>query len=385
MKSITPIITLLTATASLNLNAQVEAPAAPAKKEVKVNAASPSTTPAPRGAEWWKKRHANQVKNANTNTNTTQRQLVFIGDSITQGWESGGKKMWSNHFSKWNALNLGISGDHTQHVIWRLQNGAFPESLKPKVAVIMIGTNNTGHGKGQPAADVAEGIRLIVDEVHSRSPKTQIILNAIFPRGATPKDKKRILNSEINQLISKLGERNYVHYQDINQRFLDEKGNLPKNIMPDLLHPNTKGYGIWTNALVPEIKKLMKDPLTSVSGFKATFVPGEGEGEGMTEIWKDGKKVASIPDSRPMSFSPVGDVLLLAEHAPDDDTKQYVLDIGKGESAMKSSRLEYVFGGRYVESATWSNDGSSITLHNHPDLGAVKKETFKVADLLKRK
>ncbi|GAA5496070.1 hypothetical protein Rhal01_02251 [Rubritalea halochordaticola] len=220
-------------------------------------AKSRSTVPAERTDKWapsWKERHELLVKRANTNTK--DYQLVFVGDSITHSWERAGKKVWADNFAKFGALNLGIGGDRTEHVLWRLQNGAWPKDLKPKVAVVMIGTNNTGFEKGQPAEETAAGIQLIIDEIHQRSPETQIILHAIFPRGANPKDGKRVTNNKINTLISKLGERDYVHYADIGNKFLDPKGQLPKVIMPDRLHPNARGYQIWATALKPELEKL---------------------------------------------------------------------------------------------------------------------------------
>lgn len=374
-------LTITVTASTATLKAQVNAPAAPEKEATK--SLSPSSTPAPRNDPWWENRHANQVKNANTKA--AECELVFIGDSITQSWEDAGKKTWDKHFAQWNALNLGISGDHTQHVLWRLQNGAFPDALQPKVAVVMIGTNNSGHGNGQPAHETADGVRLIVDEIHARSPETKILLNAVFARGANSTDEKRLLNDGINKIISKLGERSYVYYQDINDQFLDEKGNLIKSIVPDLLHPNSKGYEIWSSAILPVINKLMRDPLTSASGFKAIFVPQKEEGIGHTEIWKDGKKLTTILNSRPKSFSPIRDLLLLTEHAPGHDCQHYLLDIGNAEFTMKGDRSDYVFGGRDVVSEKWSDDASSITLGYLEDEEPAKTQTFKVKELLNRK
>jgi len=346
---------------------------------------SQSTIATERTDKWgpgWKKRHNHIVKQANIDTE--KRQLVFVGDSITQSWGGGGKNVWAKNFAKFNALNSGISGERTEHTLWRLRNGAWPKNLKPKVAVVMIGTNNTGAGKGQPPMETAAGIKLIVEEIHKRSPQTKIILHAIFPRGATPQDGKRLMNDKINATISKLGKHKSVTYLDLADKFLDKNGNLPKEVMPDRLHPNAKGYQIWADNITPVINKLMKDPLTSVGGFKAKFIKLEGEGEGKTEIWKDGKKVAEIASAGPVSFSPVADILLLREYGADDDLKQYLLNIGKGEYAMQGSRLKYVFGSRYMTSSAWSADGTKLTLTNATDMTDKPTEVFKVNDLLKR-
>ncbi len=217
--------------------------------------ANESTIPAHRmNQKWWKERHLQKVKQAKDEGE--ECQLVFVGDSITHSWENGGKAIYEKNFSKFKPLNLGFSGDQTSHVLWRIKNDEWPESVKPKVAVVMIGTNNTGHGKGHPAVETAQGIKLIIEDIHDRSPDTQIILHPIFPRGATPADPKRKLNDEINTIIADLGNLDYVHIVDLAPKFLDEDGNLPKTIMPDLLHPKAEGYQIWADALMPKLKEL---------------------------------------------------------------------------------------------------------------------------------
>lgn len=187
-------------------------------------------------------------------------ELVFIGDSITQGWEGGdAKKIWEAKFASHQAVNLGISGDRTEHVLWRLANGNLG-ALKPKVAVIMIGTNNTGHR--QPgvyecsAAQTAEGITMIVKTLREKWPETKILLLGIFPRGEKPEDAMRIQNVETNKIIAKLDDGKMVNYLDIGAKFIGADGTLPKDIMPDFLHLNGKGYQIWADAIEPKLKEL---------------------------------------------------------------------------------------------------------------------------------
>ena len=122
--------------------------------------------------------------------------------------------------------------------------------------------------------------------------------------------------------------------------------------------------------------------IKSSSGFCTEFVKLPGEGKGMTVIWKKGQMITEIVASRPLSFSPTADVLLLAEYAPDDDLRQYLLNIGEGEMTKEGSRLSYVFGGRYLNNATWSSDGKTITLHYIKLLSEVGSETFEVEQLL---
>ena len=110
--------------------------------------------------------------------------LIFIGDSITHGWEEAGKDVWQKFYGKRNAVNLGIGGDQTQHVLWRLDHGNI-DGISPKLAVIMIGTNNAG--SGQQPEQIAEGIKAIVEQLRAKLPETKILLLAIFPRGADNK------------------------------------------------------------------------------------------------------------------------------------------------------------------------------------------------------
>lgn len=179
--------------------------------------------------------------------------LVFIGDSITDGWRGGGKKTWDEAFAPLKALNLGIGGDRTQHVLWRLQNGELA-GYEAKLCVIMIGTNNGGDSK----EDVAAGITAIVKEIQTRQPKSKILLLGIFPRGPLANDRGRAKNAQVNEIIAKLDDGGKtIKYMDIGDKFLDAKKDLPKDIMPDALHPNAKGYQIWADAILPTVKEMM--------------------------------------------------------------------------------------------------------------------------------
>ena len=123
----------------------------------------------------------------------------MIGDSITHGWEGRGKKVWQQYYAKRNAFNIGYSGDRTEHVIWRLQHGEI-DAISPQLAVVMIGTNNTGH-RQDPPQETAAGIKHILAELKQRKPKMKVLLLAIFPRGATADDKLRKINVSINEHI----------------------------------------------------------------------------------------------------------------------------------------------------------------------------------------
>jgi lysophospholipase L1-like esterase len=197
-----------------------------------------------------------------------EAQLVFLGDSITHGWEKGGKEVWDKYWAPLNAANFGIGGDRTEHVLWRLDHGNF-DGLKPKEIVIMIGTNNTGH-QGRPqkelngavyqctAQQTADGVKAIITKLQAKCPDAKILLLAIFPRGATPDDKLRKQNEETNAIIKGFADNKKFYFMDINAKFLGADGTLSKEIMPDLLHPNAKGYEIWAEAIEPKVKELIK-------------------------------------------------------------------------------------------------------------------------------
>lgn len=207
-----------------------------------------AVTPVPRDGNWMKRHESfnERVKKGNVD-------LLLIGDSITQGWEGAGKAAWEKHYTPRNAVNLGIGGDRTQHVLWRLDNGNV-EGISPKAAVLMIGTNNSGTNS---SVQIAEGVEAIVKKLRTKLPKTKILVLGIFPRGATIDDAKRKVNAGANLSIRKLADGEMVHYLDIGDKFLNNDGTLSKEVMPDLLHLNEKSYATWAAAIEPKLKELL--------------------------------------------------------------------------------------------------------------------------------
>jgi beta-glucosidase len=183
--------------------------------------------------------------------------LVFLGDSITYGWENKGKQVWEQNYAKHNALNIGFRSDRTENVLWRLQNGEIA-GIDPKLLVLMIGTNNTGHRQDKPE-DTALGIKHILELLKNQLPNTKVLLLAIFPRGASVEDPLRKINDDINGIIKEYEDGKRVHYLDLNHIFLDDNGNLSQSVMQDLLHPNKDQYKIWAEAMEPKITVLMAD------------------------------------------------------------------------------------------------------------------------------
>lgn len=182
--------------------------------------------------------------------------LLLIGDSITHGWENAGKKYWEKYYAPRKAVNMGFSGDRTQHVLWRLDHGHL-EGISPKLAVLMIGTNNSNRDDNT-AEEIGDGIIAICRKIQTQCPKTKILILAIFPRGPEP-SAQREKNNKASLLASKIADGKMIHYLDINDKFLTEDGFLTKKIMPDYLHPNEAGYKIWAEAIEPKVAELMGD------------------------------------------------------------------------------------------------------------------------------
>jgi beta-glucosidase len=140
-------------------------------------------------------------------------------------------------------------------VLWRLDHGNF-DGLSPKLIVIMIGTNNTGH-RQDPAADTAAGIKAILDKLASKCPKSKVLLLAIFPRGEKGDDGARTINDGVNLIIKGYADNKRVFYRDIASQFMDGKGVVNKELMPDLLHLTARGYQLWAEAIEGDVAKLM--------------------------------------------------------------------------------------------------------------------------------
>ena len=189
-----------------------------------------------------------------------QYDLEFIGDSITQGWESRGSNVWKQFYGHRRVLNFGVSGDQTQHVLWRFENGQL-DGVKAKVAIVMIGTNNSNKNKdgtdSYTDSDILEGVSAIVQQIRARQPETKVLLLGIFPRAKSFSPQRgRLL--EINQALAKLDDGKHIFYFDFGSQYVEKDGSISKNIMPDALHPNEAGYKIWANAMEPKLKQLLK-------------------------------------------------------------------------------------------------------------------------------
>jgi lysophospholipase L1-like esterase len=213
---------------------------------------NPATKPMPR-EKGWLSRHDSFKKIAKKGG----VDVLFLGDSITDAWRSGvAGPTWKKYFVPLKAANFGIGGDQTQHVLWRIQNGEL-EGISPKVAVLMIGTNNVS--AGHTAEQIAEGNKAIIKTIQEKSPSTKVLLLAVFPRDAKPDTPFRRKINQINRLLAKLDDGKKVRYLDIGARFLQPDGTLTREIMPDLLHLSARGYEIWGDAIEAVVRDMLKE------------------------------------------------------------------------------------------------------------------------------
>jgi len=288
------------------------APAFGARAADSATAERATTKPVPRDKEkWWTDRH----DKVNEQAKKGDAELIFLGDSITHGWE-GNKELWEKYFGKYKPINAGFSGDRTQHVLWRIEHGEI-DGIKPKLAVIMIGTNNAGSDKPE---DTAEGVKAIVEKlpaanfgiggdrtqhvlwritngelegigpkvvvlmlgtnniksdspraiaradekivrtIQQKLPATKVLLLGIFPRAHrtdAPEMQIPAKVKAVNTELARLDDGKGVRYLDLADRFAPD-GALVADYYTDKVHLTAKGYEAWADAIDARLKEMME-------------------------------------------------------------------------------------------------------------------------------
>ena len=200
--------------------------------------------PVPKDKPGWMARH--EAINAEVSKGNVD--LIYIGDSIVEHFNSKGKDAWDRYYAPRHAVNMGISGDRTQHVLWRLDHGELT-GLDPKWVVINIGSNNTSDHNS--AAEIMDGIKAVCERVRTQLPHAGIILMSVFPRDEKADSPRRKMIAEINRMIADYAKANGIVNLDIVEKFLDPNGSVRKDLLPDRCHPVEPGYRIWAEALLP--------------------------------------------------------------------------------------------------------------------------------------
>ncbi len=214
----------------------------------------PPSTATPRDEAYWRELHRGFLDHPDR----SKIDLLFLGDSITDGWNDNAT--WERYYQPRRAARFGIGGDRTQHLLWRVENGEL-EGMRPRVIVVLIGTNNIGPDTPE---QIAAGIRKVVEAIHGRAAESEILLLGVLPRGlyadraarqAKLDPRTAEINGRLREYAAGAGER--VHFLDISESFLTESG-PSKALMPDFLHLSLEGYRVWAEAMEVELARLLE-------------------------------------------------------------------------------------------------------------------------------
>ena len=225
-------------------------------------AANPAARPVPR-TQRWKNDHAKR----NARLQKGNVGILLVGDSITHGWKRY-PQVLKKTFGTQQVVNLGHPADKTENIIWRLTNHQL-DKISPQVAIVLAGTNNSNNDE-YSIKEIAGGVKAIVKLLHAKLPDTKILLMGILPRGSRDQRigiksglTEAVMNPQwekidrVNRIVETFADGEHIIYLNINPSFLNENGALPVTVMPDLLHPNEKGYDLWGNAIMPALEKMM--------------------------------------------------------------------------------------------------------------------------------
>jgi lysophospholipase L1-like esterase len=178
-------------------------------------------------------------------------KLVFLGDSIVEGWTDAS---WDESFGAYAPLRLGIGGDMTQHVLWRIEQGELAH-LRPDLMVLLIGTNNLGNAFHTPR-ETARGVEAIVRVLEQHLPNATLLVVGLLPRDEPIAPLRRQV-AETNALLVSLENGRNIRYVDVGESFVSSDGKIPLEIMEDALHPTPNGYRLFARSLLPTLTTLL--------------------------------------------------------------------------------------------------------------------------------
>ncbi|MBV9850425.1 MAG: GDSL family lipase [Armatimonadetes bacterium] len=195
----------------------------------------------PRAAEWpgepgvWEGVARTQAEEARL----AGARLVFLGDSITQGWTAEGREPWQSRFAPLGAVNMGIGGDRTQNLLWRIQRLGVLDGLAPALVVLKIGVNNLWqdvHAYGP--ARVAEGVQRVIAAIREKCPQARVLALGILPTQADPAHPMRAALRAINarSAASLPTPDGRIRFADLGEHFLEADGTISEETMPDGCH-----------------------------------------------------------------------------------------------------------------------------------------------------
>ncbi len=205
----------------------------------------------------WANFHKSFLERTKQGAQKNDISVVFLGDSITQGWNDTGKAIWDKNYAPLGAVNYGVGGDTTRQVLWRIQNGEV-DNIKPKLVVLKIGTNNlyNDYNAGSDE-EIAAGIGAIVGLLRQKLPDTKILLLGLLPRENTYFTGRTM---HINKLIEPLADGKTIRFLDMTKQFQTEPGKVKTELYNrDQLHLTEKGYEVWAATMKPLFDEMMKE------------------------------------------------------------------------------------------------------------------------------
>lgn len=217
-----------------------------------LEAVVPSPRTEPDWVNWWIPRH--QALAAEV-LRRPEAQILWFGDSITHLFETSGRNCWAEFYAPRQAINLGVLGDRTEHLRWRIAHTDFSQ-CQAKLAIVLIGTNNSGQRR-DPAQKTIAGISAVLEDLKSALPQTRILLLAMLPTQYSPNDPHRLLNNEVNEAIRHFADNKHVFFHDSSHLFISESGTLIVDRMPDGIHPSPSAYTLWAQDMEDKVTKLL--------------------------------------------------------------------------------------------------------------------------------
>jgi len=234
-----------------------------------------STHPTAR-VEYWQQRQAAISEQLADTASLHSIRLVFVGDSITDFWLLGddpwipgrmhGRHVWDESFGgavpRNLALNIGISGDRTEHLLFRIlpraQGGLGqldPAELAPEFFVLMVGINNSYAAESPVADSVFEGVLAVMRSLHARKPGARLLLQSILPTSEPSRDEAvvRPVNARLAALARSGEFAGFTTWVDLYPHFVDAQGRQIPRLFVDGLHPSEAGYRLWRDRLVPAL------------------------------------------------------------------------------------------------------------------------------------
>lgn len=228
----------------------------------RVFADNPAVKPVPRD-DWSKhfsKRYTEKVKALK------DVDVVFLGDSITHGWDwsvkderhPGGKEHWEVMVKPYRAVNLGLSGDRIEQLLWRITEGGQPDGYKTRLVVLLIGTNNLHRKpKADSAKQVMEGVERVIEVIREKQPQAKLLVIALLPRNKKTSERRKKIIS-INETIKKMADSSdTISYLDVTHLFLNQDGSLNETTLRDGLHPSPKGYELFAKELGGKMREIL--------------------------------------------------------------------------------------------------------------------------------